>query len=53
VSKILGINLGFESIPRVEIDGSGRFQILESKLDSTVSLVDIKFINFNFVVFYN
>jgi len=38
VSKILEIDSGFESIPRVEIVRSGRFQKLESKPDPTVSL---------------
>ncbi len=38
-SKIIGIESGFGSIPRVRIDGSGRFQYLEPKPDPTVSLI--------------
>jgi len=38
VSKILEINLSFESISRVEIVESSRFQKLESKPDPIVSL---------------
>ncbi len=37
-SKIIEIDSGFESIPRVEIVESGRFLKLEPKPDLTISL---------------
>ncbi len=38
-SKIIGTKSGFRSIPNVGIVGWGRFQKLESKLDSTINLL--------------
>jgi len=45
-SKIIEIELGFESIPRVGIVGSGRFQKLEPKLNLIVSLVSTSLKNY-------
>ncbi len=38
-SKIIGIDSGFESVPRVKTVGSGRFLKLESKPYPTISLL--------------